>query len=339
LRWPTKTLGGLLVDPLVGPRPGRVVIEDDVIAAVEDDPDEPTERLIFPGFVDLQVYEPAGIAATGVTGYLQAGQEPVSTGDPLCLGLHLEGPFVNPEFAGALPVEALRPVDLDLLSGWLAQGNVRLVTISPELEDARRAIRAIVRAGAVAGVGHTNANCTTVRAAVDAGARFATHIWNAMAPLRARSTGPIPELLVDERVTVGLIADGRHLHPRVEELTVRFAGPSRIALTSDLVAKPMRDDYSLGGGDRAGAALVARMARYGLAAAAEMASLVPARLLGLADRGRLLPGQRADLAILDQAYNPLETFVAGKLDWAVRYPQAEELDEIPPSTGAPGTGA
>jgi N-acetylglucosamine-6-phosphate deacetylase len=333
------TLGGLLVDPIDGARPGRLVIAEDLIAGVEEDPRGPREPLVFPGFVDLQVYEPAGIAATGVTGYLQAAQEPVPTGDPLCLGLHLEGPFVNPELAGALPVDALRPVDLHLLSGWLEHGNVRLVTISPELEGALRAIRAIVDAGAVAGLGHTSANCTTVRAAVDAGARFATHIWNAMAPLRARSTGPAPELLLDERVTIGLIADGRHLHPRVEELTVRLVGASRIALTSDLVPKPMREDYSLGGGDRAGAALVSRMARYGLAEAAAMASLVPARLLGLVDRGRLLPGQRADLAILNHSYNPLETFVAGKVHWSVRYPQTQELDEIPPSTSAPGTGA
>jgi cytosine/adenosine deaminase-related metal-dependent hydrolase len=70
-----------------------------------------------------------------------------------------------------------------------------------------------------------------------------------------------------------------------------------------------------------------------------MASLVPARLLGLADRGRLLAGHRADLAVLDQAYKPLETFVAGKVHWTVRYPQTEELDEIPPSTSAPGNGA
>jgi N-acetylglucosamine-6-phosphate deacetylase len=333
------TLGGLLVDPIDGARPGRLVIENDLIAAVEEDPGGPSEPLVFPGFVDLQVYEPAGIAATGVTGYLQAGQGTVPTSDPLCLGLHLEGPFLNPDVAGALPLEALRPVELDLLSGWLEEGNVRLVTISPELEGAMAAIRAIVAAGAVAGLGHTTANCATVQAAVEAGARFATHIWNAMAPLRARSTGPTPELLVDERVTIGLIADGRHLHPRVEELTVRFAGPSRIALTSDLVARPLRDDHSLAGGDRAGAALVARMARYGLPEAATMASLVPARLLGLVDRGRLVPGHRADLAVLDPAYNPLETFVAGNVHWTVRYPQTQELDEIPPSTSAPGPGA
>jgi N-acetylglucosamine-6-phosphate deacetylase len=140
-------------------------------------------------------------------------------------------------------------------------------------------------------------------------------------------------------VTLGLIADGRHLHPRVEELTIRVAGPKRIALTSDIVARPVLEDNRLGGGNRAGAALVARMSAYGLPEAATMASLVPARVLGLADRGRLAPGYRADLAILDFTFNPLETFIAGKVHWTVRYPQTEELDEIPPSTNAPGSGA
>jgi N-acetylglucosamine-6-phosphate deacetylase len=125
----------------------------------------------------------------------------------------------------------------------------------------------------------------------------------------------------------------------VEELTVRLAGPGRVALTSDLVATPLLDDKRLAGGDRAGAGLVARIASYGLAEAAMMASLVPARLLGLTDRGRLAPGFRADVAVLDPRFNPLETFVAGNAHWGVRYPQAEELDEIPPSTNAPGIGA
>jgi N-acetylglucosamine-6-phosphate deacetylase len=288
------------------------VLEGELIAAVEDDPSAAEEPLIFPGFIDLQVYEPSGLEGTGVTAYLQTAQEPVETTDPLCLGLHLEGPFLNPEAAGALRAERFLPVDLALLEAWVGRGDVRLVTISPELPGAFDAIRVLAGSGVVAGLGHTTANCSTVRAAIDAGARFATHVWNAMAPLNARATGPLPELLLDERVTLGLIADGRHVHPRVEALTIRVAGPERIALTSDLVANPVLEGNRLAGGDRSGAALVARMAAYGLPEAATMASLTPARLLGLTDRGRLAAGYRADLAVLDARFNSLEIRVAGQ---------------------------
>jgi N-acetylglucosamine-6-phosphate deacetylase len=140
-----------------------------------------------------------------------------------------------------------------------------------------------------------------------------------MTPLRARETGPVAALLLDERVTIGLIGDGRHLHPEVEALTVRAAGPSRIALTSDRVAEPLTPDNRLAGGDISGAGIVSRFARFGLPEVAAMASLVPAQLLGLADRGRLEPGYRADLAVLDGNLRPLETVVAGKVVWTVRY--------------------
>ena len=283
------------------------------IVSVDSLEDGPAEPLVFPGFVDLQVYEPATVAGQGVTGYLLATRRVQKVADPLCLGLHLEGPFLNPDAAGAIPVEELTPVDLAALQEWLASGLVRLVTLAPELPRAMAAIHAIAGAGIVAALGHTRANAITTLAALNAGARFATHLWNAMAPVRARSTGPIPTLLLDRRAVLGLIADGRHLHPRTEELTVRVAGPERIALTSDLVASPgHRSDGSLLGGNRCGAALVARMARFGLAEAATMASLVPARLLGLEDRGRIAPGHRADLAVLAQNFAPLQTVAGGE---------------------------
>jgi N-acetylglucosamine-6-phosphate deacetylase len=283
------------------------------IVSVESLEDGPAEPLVFPGFVDLQVYEPESAAGQGVTSYLLATRRVQEVADPLCLGLHLEGPFLNPDAAGAIPVEELTPVDLAALQEWLASGLVRLVTLAPELPRAMAAIHAIAGAGIVAALGHTRANAITTLAALNAGARFATHLWNAMAPVRARSTGPIPTLLLDRRAVLGLIADGRHLHPRTEELTVRVAGPERIALTSDLVASPgHRSDGSLLGGDRCGAALVARMARFGLAEAATMASLVPAQLLGLEDRGRIAPGHRADLAVLAQNFAPLQTVAGGE---------------------------
>jgi N-acetylglucosamine-6-phosphate deacetylase len=121
-------------------------------------------------------------------------------------------------------------------------------------------------------------------------------------------------------VTIGLIGDGLHLHPTVEELTVRAAGPDRIALTSDRVTRPISEENRLQGGGLSGAEQVARFARFGLPAAAAMASLVPATLLGLTDRGRLEPGYRADLVVVDSALSPLETLVAGKTVWPLRYP-------------------
>ena len=331
------TLEGLLIDPIGGARPGSLTIEDGLIVEVEERAVSSALR-IFPGFVDLQVYDPRSLAETGVTAYLQAAQRPLETEDPLCLGLHLEGPFLNPAAAGAIPVESLLPVDLGLLSEWLGRGDVRLVTIAPELEGGLEAI-ALTAQTSVAAIGHTTANAATTRAAIESGARFATHVWNAVAPLRARETGPMSTLLLDERVVLGLIADGRHLHPSVEALTVRVAGPGRIALTSDRVAEPLTPQHRLAGGSRSGADLVRRFARFGLAEAAQMASLVPATLLGLGDRGRLAPGYRADLAILDEDLRPFETIAGGEIVWTLRYPESRELDEIPPSTHAPGSGA
>ncbi|MDQ3890322.1 MAG: amidohydrolase family protein [Actinomycetota bacterium] len=334
-------VAGLLVDPVDGANAGVLRIVDGVIEAVERRDEAEADALVFPGFLDLQVYDARGLLEQGVTGYLLATRlaKEAELGEG-CLGVHLEGPFLNPEAAGAIPVDELRPVDLAALEDWLSFPFLRMVTLSPELPGALEAVALVAARGRVAAVGHTHANAETVRAALDAGARFATHVWNAMAPVLARATGPVPALLLDPRPVLGVIADGRHLHPSIEELTLRVAGPERIALTSDLVPAPAEGPGgALAGGDRAGAGLVARMARFGLAEAATMASLVPARVLGLSDRGRLAPGFRADLAVLDAAFNPLETVVAGEIGWSVRYPPSKVLDELPPSTHAPESGA
>lgn len=326
-----RELGGLLVDPVDGPYPGTLVLEEGMIAAVERRADAPRDVLVFPGFVDLHVYDTSGLAAHGVTGYLLATRDAGLTPGPGCLGLHLEGPFLNPEAAGAIPLDEIVPVDLAALLMWLAAGTVRMVTVAPEVEHGLEAIETIAGAGAVAAIGHTRANNATTRAAIDAGARFATHVWNAMGPTRARATGPVPELLLSSEVTLGVIADGRHLHPRIEELTVKVAGAERIALTSDAVPLPaQRADGTLLGGNCCGAGLVARMARFGLREVAAMASLTPARVLGLSDRGRLAPGYRADLAVLAADFSPLETLSLGETIWGLRYPADEELGRTTP---------
>lgn len=314
---------GVLADPLDGVRPGALVVERDRILSVEETSEPESDLVIAPGFVELHAYRTDTLAEHGVTSYLATAREPVDMPDERCLGVHLEGPFLNPEAAGAIPLDELLPVDLELLGSWLDTGRVRLVTVSPELPGALDAIRLVVERGAVAAVGHTLANASTTRAAIAAGARVATHVWNAMAPVRARATGPVPELLLDDRVVLGLIADGRHLHPRTEELTLRAAGCERVALTSDLVESPERaEDGRLLGGDRAGAELVRRMSRFGLREAILMASLVPAQVLGLEDRGRLEAGARADLAVLDADLGCVETVAGGETVWTVRYPHS-----------------
>ena len=186
------------------------------------------------------------------------------------------------------------------------------MTLAPELRGALEATERLAAAGIVVGLGHTRANALTTAAALDAGARFATHLWNAMRPLRARTTGPVPSLLVDERATIGLIADGRHLHPLVEEITIRIAGPSRIALTSGLVPLPAhRPDVPP---RRRPLRRRARRAHGALRPPGDRHHGEPrSRAAPWPDRPRAeSPGYRADLAILDAELRPLQTIAAGE---------------------------
>jgi N-acetylglucosamine-6-phosphate deacetylase len=323
----TRALEGRVVDPLDGERFARVEIENETIVSVTPIDADSGSSYIFPGFIDVHVYDESQTAASGVTGYLltcgTAPPEQIATflrdraTDPTCLGVHLEGPFINADAAGAQPVEHVQPVDLELLESWLDSDRIRLITLAPEVEGGLDAIRRIAETPVVAGLGHTRANYYTTKAAIELGARFATHIWNAMSGFTARTPGAIGTLLADERVTLGLIPDGRHLHPVTEQLTLQIAGADRIAVTSDLVPPPHErpEDGKLLGGDRIGAALVRRLADHGLEAAATMTSLTPARLLDLDDRGRIAPGYRADLALLDSNFEPIETISAGTSIW------------------------
>jgi N-acetylglucosamine-6-phosphate deacetylase len=242
-------------------------------------------------------------------------------------GVHLEGPFLSPLRCGAHDPRVLlepRPDDVArLLSA--GEGTVRMLTLAPELPGGLDAVRAVVDAGAVAAVGHTDADYACARAAVIAGARAATHLFNGMPPVHHRAPGPVVALLEDPRVTVELINDGIHLHPAALRLVVTTAGPGRCALVTDAISASglgdgahclgtmevvvVRGEARLqGGGSLAGSTLtmgsaVRRAVRdvgLSIEAAVVMASSTPARLLGLADRvGAVVAGLDADLVVLD----------------------------------------
>ncbi len=238
---------------------------------------------------------------------------------PAIVGVHLEGPFLG-RLAGAHDPALVRAIDLD----WLARlpPLVRIVTLGAEQADAVAATRLLAAAGVVVAIGHSDADAATAAAVVDAGARLVTHLYNAMSPLRHRAPGVVGVALADDRVVPSVIADGVHVDPLA--LQVAFAAKAATAecvLVTDAVAwragrlasrgltvgedgVPRLADGTLAGSALtmdAAVRLVVERCGVDLGRALRAASTVPARLLGLADRGTLTPGARADLVALDAA--------------------------------------
>ncbi|MBI3087999.1 MAG: N-acetylglucosamine-6-phosphate deacetylase [Candidatus Omnitrophica bacterium] len=303
-----------------------------------------------PGLIDLHVWgEPDDIAQDavqhGTTGFLAAiGPESpqglvnhlvqfngsLRTGGATCLGVHLEGPFLNPLRAGALAGRWLRPPARREL-GQLAKfggKRLRLMTLAPELPGALDAVRWGARRGLVVSLGHTDASDFIARQAVQAGARAVTHIFNGMRPLHHRGVGLLGEALTNDALTAMVILDGVHLDPRVFRLLVRCKGVERLVLATDSIrhhrpkgAALFRGAYYLQGGMLAGSNLtmidaVRNAVAFGgvsVAEAVRMASLNPARLIGEGDRaGSLQIGKRADLVVFDDRFRVALTLVAGK---------------------------
>lgn len=244
-------------------------------------------------------------------------------------GIHLEGPFLSPAQRGAHDPAALRDLDPAVVDELIkaGRGHLRMITIAPELAGATGAIRRLTGSGVTVAIGHTDADRDATRAGLDAGARSATHLFNAMRALHHRAPGPIPALLDDPRVAVELIADGHHVHRDVLAMAAAAAGPDRVLLVTDaMVAAGMPDGrFGLGGlevdvhdgvarlldpdgpGPIAGstatmAAVFAIMTEVvgDVAAVAAMAATNPARHLDLPDAGRIEAGARADLCVVDE---------------------------------------
>jgi N-acetylglucosamine-6-phosphate deacetylase len=265
------------------------------------------------------------------------------------LGLHFEGPFLAPERRGAHPAEHLRAPDPSLVAdeGWSRQSGVALVTLAPELPRALDVARELVAAGVVVSAGHSSASAEEATGAIDAGVAAVTHLFNAMGPLHHRDPGLAGVALSDERVRVSAIADGIHLHPATVALAARALG-DRLCLVTDAVAAlgmpagrvPLgvleafatEDGVRLADGTLAGSDLsldravrnLVAFAGVSLPEAVAAATVAPAALLGLGDRGVIRAGAVADLTLLDAGGAVVATVIGGRVAFDGRAPSASE---------------
>jgi N-acetylglucosamine-6-phosphate deacetylase len=364
-------VAGRVVTPSGVLERGYVEVDGDRIVGVGSRGEE-SPHWIVPGFVDIHVHGGGGHSFTtgdpdaarkaaefhlrhGTTTMLAslvsspyelmrdatAAYAPL-VAEGVLAGVHFEGPYLSAARCGAQNPSYLRDPSTEELTGLLelGAGAVRMVTIAPERAGALDAIKLLTAHGAVAAVGHTDATYEQTLAAVAAGARVGTHLFNGMRPPHHRDPGPVLALLSQAAATCELVADGVHLHDGTLAFAAQVAGPDRAALITDAIdATGMADgEYELGGqavvvrdgvarlatsdgspGAIAGSTLTmdtalrrAVHAGIPMAAACRMASTTPARTIGLGRSvGALAPGLRADLVVLDADLQVVRVMRAG----------------------------
>ena len=265
------------------------------------------------------------------------------------LPAHLESNFINPDYRGAQPAGCLRlpsgPVDrrggdfsardiLDIIAG--ARPDVGVVTLAPELPGGVELIRALVAAGTRVSLGHSGASLDEAMAAIDAGARHATHLFNRMAPMTHRAPGVAGAVLARDEVAAELICDGYHVHPAMSRIAIASKGVGRVMAITDGTAgsglavgssallggrrirvtehAAVLDDGTLAGStltmDRA-FRTIATTFGFSVAEAAMLCSTTPARELGMTGFGVLVEGGSADVVVLDRRFRVLRTFIDG----------------------------
>jgi N-acetylglucosamine-6-phosphate deacetylase len=331
--------------------------------------------VLVPGFIDLQLNgafghdftaDPAtiwqvaeGLPRYGVTAFLPtiitspleqvaAGLRVVTKGRPsgfrgaAPLGLHAEGPFLNPKKKGAHNQQYLRPPTIEAVADWSPASGMRLVTMAPELPGALDVIRLLASRGVVVSTGHSLATYEEAVAGFDAGARYGTHLFNAMPALAHRDPGLPGALLMDDRMVVGFIADGVHTHRAIIALVWRLLGPRRMSLVSDAMGAlgmppgahrlgeydvivddkrcVLADGTTLAGSilepDQALRNLV-EITGCALGDALQTMTATPAKLLGLeGERGRVEPGYAADMVLLSPDLKVRATIAAGEIAYS-----------------------
>jgi N-acetylglucosamine-6-phosphate deacetylase len=279
------------------------------------------------------------------------------------LPAHLESNFINPEFRGAQPADCLRapeparrsgdaakaagPHDgafsgrdiLDVIAA--ARADVGIVTLAPELPGGIDLVRALVSAGHRVSLGHTGASLEEAMAAIDAGARHATHLFNRMAPILHRAPGVAGAVLARDEVAAELICDGYHVHSSMSRIAIASKGVGRIMAITDGTAgaglavgahamlggrrirvtdqAAILDDGTLAGStltmDRAFQTIVKTFG-FTVSEASLLCSTTPAKELGLAGFGLLAEGGFADVVVLDRQFGVVRTFINGEAVYA-----------------------
>ena len=253
------------------------------------------------------------------------------------LGIHLEGPFLSPEYKGAMPEHLLRTGDAALFRAYqqAAGGDIRYLTVAPEVEGVVDMIREIAGEVTVA-IGHSGADYETAIRAIDAGARACTHTFNAMG-LFHQHRPSIMGAVLERPVYCEAICDGRHLHPGTVRMLLACKGWDKVAAVTDSIQAAGLPDgrYKLGVNDvvvedgdaklasngvRAGSTLTTGQALKNLVSftgqpverVLPLLTSNPARLIGVDDRkGSIAPGKDADLVVLDADLNVRQTYVSG----------------------------
>ncbi len=283
------------------------------------------------GFLPTLISDELSVVETALT----AARDARAGGVPGVLGVHIEGPFLSHERHGIHDPVHFRPLDAAALALLCRDWRGAVVhTLAPEMVSSAD-IRQLVRAGVIVAAGHTNATYAQMRAGLADGICGVTHLFNAMSPLLNRAPGVVGAALESE-AWCGLIVDGLHVDPAVLRLGLKCHRRDRFMLVSD--AMPCvggnRDSFTLQGktilvrdgacydeaGTLAGTNLdmatavrnSVRLLGLDLADASWMASGAPAAFLGLAqETGRIAPGLRADLVLLDDDLRVHATWIAG----------------------------
>jgi N-acetylglucosamine-6-phosphate deacetylase len=265
------------------------------------------------------------------------------------LPAHLESNFINPEWNGAQPAHCLRSykpqghrpegdfAGHEILQAILShRSSVGIVTLAPELPGGLELVRDLVMAGHRVSLGHTGATYEEAKAAIAAGARHATHLFNRMSSITSRAPGVVGAVLESNQVTAEIICDGHHVHPSLVALAVRTKSISRVMAITDgtaaaglaVGARARLGDQTIIAGDKtalledgtlAGSTLTMDGAfrmlvgiGFTIWEAARMCAGTPCEALGLNDSGSIAAGQRADVVVLDRQLRVTQTFIAGQ---------------------------